>query len=42
MDTRDEKSLKLNSRLKKILFSYVSLDLKGYRTGSLNPEKRAI
>ncbi len=30
------------SSLKKIGFRYVSLDLEGYRTGSLNPEKRAI
>jgi pyridinium-3,5-biscarboxylic acid mononucleotide sulfurtransferase len=28
------------SSLKKIGFRYVSLDLEGYRTGSLNPEKR--
>ncbi len=30
------------SNLKKIGFRYVSLDLEGYRTGSSNPEKRAI
>ncbi|HEX2975942.1 MAG TPA: ATP-dependent sacrificial sulfur transferase LarE [Bacteroidales bacterium] len=28
--------------LKKIGFRYVSLDLEGYRTGSLNPEKQSI
>lgn len=30
------------SKLKKIGFRYVSLDLEGYRTGSSNPEKREI
>jgi uncharacterized protein len=30
------------SSLKKIGFRYVSLDLEGYRTGSLNPENKAI
>ena len=30
------------SNLKKIGFRYVSLDLEGYRTGSLNPEKREV
>lgn len=30
------------SSLKKIGFRYVSLDLEGYRTGSLNPERKAI
>ncbi len=30
------------SNLKKIGFRYVSLDLEGYRTGSLNPEKREL
>lgn len=32
----------ISEYLKKIGFRYVSLDLEGYRTGSLNPEKSAL
>jgi uncharacterized protein len=39
---RDPAKEHIVSNLKKIGFRYVSLDLEGYRAGSLNPEKRDI